>query len=87
VLRARRWAQVNQAFNIPRNLLLVDANVGNMNYFIPKRSTLALTVLFVILWGVTGYADSTSPRLAAYYGNKMMLCGRTAYQWRGSNRP
>lgn len=33
------------------------------------------------------HADSTSPRLAAYYDLKMLLCNRTAYQWRGRNRP
>ena len=32
-------------------------------------------------------ADSTSPRLAAYYDLKMALCRQTAYQWSGSDRP
>jgi len=35
----------------------------------------------------TAYADSTSPRLAAYYERKMLLCGETAYQWSGANLP
>lgn len=33
------------------------------------------------------YADSTSPRLAAYYEQRMLLCGETAYQWSGTDRP
>jgi len=32
-------------------------------------------------------ADSTSPRLAAYYDQKMLLCGQTAYQWQGQKQP
>lgn len=32
-------------------------------------------------------ADSSSPRLAAYYDRKMMLCGDTAYQWEGTDTP
>ncbi len=45
------------------------------------------TAVFVYLGGVAGFADSTSPRLAAYYDLKMLLCDQTAYQWRGSERP
>ncbi len=33
------------------------------------------------------WADSTSSRLAAYYDNKMLLCGQTAYQWQGQGKP
>lgn len=34
-----------------------------------------------------GRADSTSERLAAYYDVKMLLCGETAYRWRGRETP
>jgi len=37
--------------------------------------------------GGLGYADSTSPLLAAYYDRKMLLCDKTAYQWRGDDTP
>lgn len=40
-----------------------------------------------ILSGGAGYTDSSSPRLAAYYDRKMLLCGETAYQWNGADRP
>ncbi|MGZ0187836.1 MAG: hypothetical protein ACKVH0_07505 [Alphaproteobacteria bacterium] len=46
-----------------------------------------LAGLFLVLGGTTGQADSTSPRLAAYYDLKMLLCGQTAYQWRGGEPP
>tara|TARA_Y100000588_G_C13720975_1_gene697247 strand:+ start:361 stop:666 length:306 start_codon:yes stop_codon:yes gene_type:complete len=32
-------------------------------------------------------ADSTSPRLAAYYDLRMLLCGDTAYRWRDDETP
>ncbi len=48
---------------------------------------MVLTALCLLLGGVPSYADSTSPRLAAYYDLKMLLCDQTAYQWRGSDRP
>ena len=32
-------------------------------------------------------ADSTSPRLAAYYDLKLLICGNTAYQWHGDEAP
>lgn len=48
-------------------------------------------LLFVIVCVLTNwestYADSTSPRMAAYYDLKMLLCHRTAYQWTGENYP
>ena len=48
---------------------------------------MVLTALCLLLSGAPSYADSTSPRLAAYYDLKMLLCDHTAYQWRGSDRP
>ncbi len=44
-------------------------------------------VLCMLLGQVSVHADSTSPRLAAYYDLKMLLCDQTAYQWKGSKRP
>ena len=49
--------------------------------------TTVLTALCLFWGGAPGYADSTSPRLAAYYDLKMLLCDQTAYQWRGSDHP
>jgi len=49
--------------------------------------TTVLTSLFLFSAGAPGYADSTSPRLAAYYDLKMLLCDQTAYQWRGNDHP
>lgn len=49
--------------------------------------TTVLTALCLLLGGAPSYADSTSPRLAAYYDLKMLLCDQTAYQWRGNDRP
>ncbi len=53
-----------------------------------------LKLLIVSLAGVcllfasaAGRADSTSRLLAAYYDVKLLLCGQTAYQWRGSQPP
>ena len=48
---------------------------------------LALAVLCILMGQVPVHADSTSPRLSAYYDIKMLLCYQTAYQWRGSDRP
>lgn len=56
---------------------------SNLNLVI----TTVLTALFLFSGGAPGHADSTSPRLAAYYDLKMLLCDQTAYQWRGSDRP
>ena len=50
-------------------------------------TTLIPAAMCLLLGGGSGRADSTSPRLAAYYDLKMLLCGQTAYQWRGSDRP
>jgi len=44
-------------------------------------------VLLVCLGRTSVHADSTSPRLAAYYELRLLLCDQTAYQWRGSDRP
>ena len=49
--------------------------------------TLILAAACLPIAVASGRADSTSPRLAAYYDLKMLLCGHTAYQWRGSDRP
>lgn len=46
-------------------------------------SALILAALYMLLRADPGTADSTSPRLAAYYDLKMLLCGQTAYQLRG----
>jgi hypothetical protein len=54
----------------------------------PKRIVgLVPAVLCLLLGQVPAHADSTSARLAAYYDLKMLLCGQTAYQWKGSERP
>lgn len=49
--------------------------------------TTLLMALNLFLDGAPGHADSTSPRLAAYYDLKMLLCGQTAYEWRGRAQP
>ncbi|MBL4906626.1 MAG: hypothetical protein JKX94_04170, partial [Sneathiella sp.] len=39
-------------------------------------------------WNITlSQADSSSPKLAAYYDRKMVLCGDIAYQWEGDGHP
>lgn len=50
---------------------------------------LATVFMAIELLGGRGasYADSTSPRLAAYYDRKMLLCGQTAFQWHGNDDP
>ena len=55
----------------------------------PVSNLIAMVLAAVCLLSVgrAGYADSTSPRLAAYYDLRMLLCGRTAYQWRGNDEP
>jgi alpha-tubulin suppressor-like RCC1 family protein len=50
-------------------------------------NTTILTVMCLLLGGSLSYADSTSPRLAAYYDRKMLLCDQTAYQWSGDDDP
>ena len=49
--------------------------------------TLILAATCLVLAGASARADSTSPRLAAYYDLKMLLCGQTAYRWKRSGRP
>ena len=49
--------------------------------------TTILTATCLLLGGGLSYADSTSPRLAAYYDRKMLLCDQTAYQWSGDDDP
>ena len=58
-----------------------------MTRFRANLSILVLAAVCLLLDRASGEADSTSPRLAAYYDLKMLLCGETAYQWRGSDRP
>lgn len=53
----------------------------------PDLMTAILAAVCLLLAGASGHADSTSPRLAAYYDLKMLLCDQTAYQWRGRGRP
>ncbi len=56
----------------------------------PTRLTLTgatVAALLLLLGPASGRADSTSPRLAAYYDLKMLVCGETAYRWRGRDRP
>jgi len=42
---------------------------------------------FILLAQKPVQSDSTSPRLAAYYDLKMLLCDKVAYQWRGNDLP
>ena len=46
-----------------------------------------LVATFLSLGRGISFADSTSPRLAAYYDRKMLVCDQTAYQWSGDNNP
>ena len=49
---------------------------------------LVLSMIAGWLFGpISAHADSTSRSLAAYYDLKMLLCHKSAYQWRGSERP
>ena len=52
-----------------------------------NRIVIALAAMCLLSSGTVSHADSTSPRLAAYYDLKMLLCGRTAYEWRGDDAP
>lgn len=45
------------------------------------------SIVVAVSGRTTVRADSTSPRLAAYYDLKLVLCGETAFQWRGGDRP
>jgi len=58
----------------------------NANAAMPVIGTLFAAAVF-LFGGVPSHADSTSARLAAYYDLKMMLCDRTAFQWRRDDRP
>lgn len=55
----------------------------------PSRMVIATLAAAACLLSVAApaAADSTSPRLAAYYDRKMLLCGGTAYQWSGNDAP
>ena len=67
---------------------LLYANISFMTKAIsnPIIGTM-FAVMLALLGQVPVYADSTSPRLAAYYDLKMLMCGQAAYQWKGNNRP
>ena len=49
--------------------------------------SIILVVLIFLFAGVPLSAESSSPRLAAYYDRKMVLCDKTAFQWQGHDRP
>ena len=52
-----------------------------------KVIILTLVVVCFCLNQNSVYADSSSPRLAAYYDLKMLLCKQTAYQWTEKDHP
>ncbi len=58
-----------------------------MKRFLLSILTINLAVLGLLFSSAPGQADSTSRLLAAYYDVKMLLCGQTAYRWRGSKPP
>jgi len=47
---------------------------------------MAMVVLGIFAAGPI-QADSTSPRLAAYYDLRLAICGETAWQWQGDDTP
>jgi len=54
-----------------------------------SSSLIVMTLAAICILSGTGpgFTDGTSPRLAAYYERKMLLCGEVAYQWSGDDRP
>jgi len=73
-----------------------DRNLANWIEILNKICALQVKALLISVYLVaasffwftqTVRADSTSPRLAAYYDQKMLLCGQTAYQWQGQEQP
>lgn len=57
-----------------------------------KRIKFTLTnivpaAILLFIGCTSSHADSTSPRLAAYYDLKMLVCKDTAYQWTGKKHP
>lgn len=48
---------------------------------------LLLVAAVSALRGIPVHADSSSPRLAAYYDRKLLICGQTAYEWSGTESP
>ena len=58
-----------------------------MTKYSANLTVMALAAICLLLGGPPAHADSSSPRLAAYYDQRMLLCDTTAYQWRGSNAP
>lgn len=46
-----------------------------------------LGILLCLWTSSIAIADSSSPRLGAYYDRKMVVCGTEAYQWSGTERP
>lgn len=53
----------------------------------PTVITATLAALFGSFGAMPAHADATSPHLAAYYNVRMLICGRTAYQWRADEPP
>lgn len=52
------------------------------------RRSLSTVILSIFLGGTpSASADSSSPRLAAYYDNFLSVCGGDVYEWRGFNTP
>ena len=57
-----------------------------MEAIVPLQFRLA-TMCAALAWATGVVADSSSPRLAAYYDRFMMLCGDTAYEWSDEESP
>jgi hypothetical protein len=53
----------------------------------PRRGRLVGLLFLALAFPSALLADSSSPRLAAYYDGYMALCGGTAYAWRGTGTP
>ena len=58
-----------------------------MTKSIHRKVILALAAFWLSSGAGPSLADSTSARLSAFYDRKMMLCGQTAFQWRGDDPP
>ncbi|HEH9402132.1 TPA: hypothetical protein SIA35_004249 [Aeromonas sobria] len=53
-----------------------------------SRHTISTVFLSIIsTWGPSALADSSSPRLAAYYDNFLAICGKSVYEWQGFDSP
>ena len=69
------------------SIIYTHLGPGSMTKSSSNLVVMILTAMCILFGGPPGYADSTSPRLAAYYDLRMLLCDETAYQWSGTNRP